>query len=140
VIRPLLAALAGCSVSLGALAKTCDKDFGVFLKRFEADRVFQESHIHFPLSYVGRDETQCYPDCPISEHALKVEHVRSQTDPIYPLVALQKKMQLVGQIDVKGKSAVVHLVRPESDAYAFEFRFAFVRSCWSLTYVHDRSL
>ena len=140
VKRSLVIALIGCIHVLGASAKSCDRDFGVFLRKFESDRSFQERHIRFPIPYVGRDRSDCYPDCPVATHMLELRHFRKMTDPLFPLTATQQEMNLAVQFEVIGTAATVEVFLPEADSYSFEFRFTMMNSCWRLSHVLDRCL
>ena len=122
--------LAACTTAPPPVAASCDKDFGAFLSRFEADRAFQEQHISFPLKFSAREGSR----------ELSAERVRGGAAPVFPLAPAQQKQSLKVSRQMADGAASVKLFVPNSDAYSVTYQFAYTAGCWRLAGVQDQSL
>lgn len=118
-------------------AASCPSSFYSFIHRFEGNPSLQLSQTKFPLIYRSIDH---------DDEFLKMQEVLVEKHEIdkyerFPSPEEQRKLKVTRKfISTKINQCSVFFNVPDSDMYAFEFKFKRLAKGWMLIEVEDNSL
>lgn len=136
-MRQLLQLFVISIISSANAVASCQPDFHSFIRRFENNPRLQLSQTKFPLIYRSIDH-----DDPL----LKMQQVlveKSEVDKYehFPSTEYQRKLKVTKKLkSTKINQCSVIFNVPDSDMYAFEFKFKRQAAVWLLIEVEDNSL